>query len=206
MILNLLVLYKTFFYFGLICLSGGGSLLPFYIDELVNKRSWMTIEELGNFMAISQVTPGPIGINMATFIGHTQMGFVGGIIATLALLTPSFILMSAAMKSYEMFSEGRFVRSIMYGIKPVTVSLLLTAMLACLGMSVLSHAVPFDWLGGLLTGRNIPFPENFFIHWWTLPPLVFSIWALYTKKLGVMTVIFISAGYGIVFGLIKSLI
>ena len=198
MMAQLFDLYTTFCYFGLICLSGGGSLLPFYIDELVEKRGWMTIEELGNFMAISQVTPGPIGINMATFIGHTQMGILGGLVSTIALLTPSFILMSLALKSYERFSGSKLVRGIMYGIKPVTVSLLFTAMMACLGMSVLTRPLSFDWL--FCKGKELA-PLS--VHLWALPPFVFSVWMLSTKKLGIMTVIFSSAAYGIAVGLIK---
>ena len=198
MIANIISLYCTFCYFGAICLSGGGSLLPFYIDELVEKRGWMTIEELGNFMAISQVTPGPIGINMATFIGHTQCGIVGGMLSTVALLTPSFILMSIALRCYEKFSSSKMLRAIMYGIKPVTVSLLFTAMFACLGMSVLSRQISFAWLFG--KGADL---APFHVHFWTLPPFIFSIWALSTKRLGVMTVIFTSAAYGILYGLIK---
>ena len=198
MIAQLFTLYATFCYFGMICLSGGGSLLPFYIDELVNKRGWMTIEELGNFMAISQVTPGPIGINMATFIGHTQMGIPGGLVTTIALLTPSFILMSVALKSYERFSGSRLVRGIMYGVKPVTVSLLFTAILACLGMSVFSRQLPFEWLLGK---RAVG--ETLSIYWWTLPPFAFSVWALGTRKLGVMTVILAGAAYGVIYGLLR---
>lgn len=68
-------LFLTFMYFGLFCLSGGGALMQFYLDELVNRRHWMTLEGFGNFVAISQVTPGPIGVNLATFIGYHQGGF-----------------------------------------------------------------------------------------------------------------------------------
>ena len=99
-----------------------------------------------------------------------------------------------------MFSSSKLLRGIMYGIKPVTVSLLFTAMFACLGMSVLSRPISFAWLFG--KGSEL---APFHVHFWTLPPFVFSIWALSTKKLGVMTVIFISAAYGIMFGFLFNL-
>ena len=110
------------------------------------------------------------------------------------------MLMSIALRCYERFSSSKLLRGIMYGIKPVTVSLLFTAMFACLGMSVLSRPISFAWLFG--KGSEL---APFHVHFWTLPPFVFSIWALSTKKLGVMTVIFISAAYGILFGFLFNL-
>ena len=80
----LLKLFLLFCGFGLLCLNGGGSLLQFYIDELVTARQWLTLEELGNFMAVSQITPGPIGVNLATFLGFRQAGWAGGLAATLS--------------------------------------------------------------------------------------------------------------------------
>lgn len=118
--MNLIVIFFLFAYFGCLCLSGGSSLLQFYIDELVVARQWMTLEGLGNLMAISQVTPGPIGVNLATFLGYTQGGFWGGLLATVGLLTPSYILMSLAVKSYTKWHDSRFVRSLMYTLKPMT--------------------------------------------------------------------------------------
>ena len=91
--MNHLKIFLVFIYFGFLCLSGGSSLLQFYIDELVEGRGWMTLEELGNLLAISQVTPGPIGVNLATFIGFRQGGFWGGLLGTVGLLLPSFLLL-----------------------------------------------------------------------------------------------------------------
>ena len=84
--MHLILIFLVFCYFGFFCLSGGSSLLQFYIDDLVNARHWMTLEELGNLMAISQVTPGPIGVNLATFLGYTHGRFWGGLLATVGLL------------------------------------------------------------------------------------------------------------------------
>ena len=190
-------IFLTFVYFGFLCLSGGGSLIQFYIDELVNARHWMTLEELGNFLAISQVTPGPIGVNLATFIGYQQGGIIGGLLCTVGLLLPSFFLMSLAVKSYDKWQNSRLVKSLMYGVKPITASLIVTALFACLGMSIFTTEIPFDRLFRFFTEKpGNGTAETFALRPEMLPILAFAIWALYNQKLSIMAVIFLSAGAG----------
>ena len=186
----------TFMYFGCLCLSGGGSLLQFYIDELVNRRHRMTLEGLGNFLAVSQVTPGPIGVNLATFIGYRQGGVFGGLVCTVGLLLPSFFLMSLAVKSYDKWQESRLVKSLMYGVKPITAALILTALFACFGMSVFRTEIPFHWLFGLLAGKWTAYEGDFGIRWEMLPILIPATWVLYKRKMSIMAVIFLSAAAG----------
>ncbi len=189
-------MFLTFVYFGCLCLSGGGSLLQFYIDELVNARHWMTLEGLGNLLAISQVTPGPIGVNLATFIGYQQGGVLGGLLCTVGLLLPSFFLMSLAVKSYDKWQESRLVKSLMYGVKPITAALIVTALFACLGMSIFTTEIPFGWLFGLCAGKFEAYDGAFALRWEMLPILFLSTWVLYKRKLSIMAVIFLSAGAG----------
>ena len=191
--MNYVSLYYVFAYFGLICINGGASLTQFFIDDLVNGRHWMTLEELGNFMAIAQVTPGPIGINIATFLGFQRGGIFGGLLCTIGLLTPSFILMSIAVRSYSKWMHTDAVRSLMYGIRPMTVSLILSAFFAQLGMSVLSRPLPFDALLSLDFGAFREVRVCFEM----IPVLAFAIWALRVRKMSITSVIFICAGAGI---------
>lgn len=193
----ILGLFLIFLYFGLLCLSGGSSLLQFFIDELVVKRQWLTLDELGNLMAVSQVTPGPIGVNIATFIGYQHGGFWGGLAATVGLLLPSFFLMSLAIKSYQHWQESRIVRGVMHGLKPATTALIITAFAAGLGMSVFTTPLPLDqWLRG---GAG---NSDFALRPLTLPIFAFAFYALRTKKLSIMSVIFISAVAGAVLSLL----
>jgi len=186
-------LYFIFAYFGLICINGGGSLMQFFVDDLVNSRHWMTLEELGNFMAISQVTPGPIGINIATFLGYMQGGIPGSILCTVGLLTPSFFLMSLAVSSYSRWKHTNVVHSLMYGIRPMTVSLVLSALSAHIGMSILTRPIPFDvlvnWEWSRLRGIAVRFE--------LIPIFIFALWALRKKKLSITSVIFACAFLGI---------
>lgn len=194
-----LILFGTFFFFGCFCLSGGSSLLQFYIDELVVNRAWMSYDELANFMAISQATPGPIGVNLATFIGFRQQGVFGGLLATVGLLLPSFIMMSLAVRSYATWSDKLWLKGLLYGVKPVAASLIFSAFVVCLGMSVFDGQLPLDRLPGLVSGAN-GFP--------TLPALrpamvalfLVDAWLLYRKKLSIFQTIFLSAGIGALLG------
>ncbi len=195
--MGLLGIFLIFCYFGVLCLSGGSSLLQFYINELVDSRGWMTLEGLGNLLAISQVTPGPIGVNLATFIGYQQGGFWGGLVATIGLLTPSFFLMSLAVHSYHKWQDSKLVRSLLFGVKPVMTALILTALFACLGMSVLTDELPFDYIYQKIQNAELKYEEDLAIRWQTLPVLVLSIYLLRYRKWSIMQVIFGSAVAGV---------
>jgi len=191
-------LFLIFIYFGFLCLSGGSSLLQFYIDELVYARHWMTLTELGNLLAISQVTPGPIGVNLATFIGYQQGGILGGFLATSGLLIPSFFLMSMAVHSYHKWQHSNIVRSLMFGIKPITAALIVTAIAACLGMSILTAEIPFDYLWTKIYNFEAKFMGNTpQMRWEMLPILIYSIIMIRYKILSIMMVIFTSAALGV---------
>lgn len=187
-----LFLLGLFMYYGCFCLSGGGTLMQFYINDLVNTRHWMTLEEFGNFQAISQVTPGPIGINLATFLGFQQAGFLGGLVATIGLLLPSFVMMSLAVHSYGRWQHSPVVRGIMFGIRPMATALIAAALLACLGMSIFTKPIPFE----ILVGREAAFAGALGWRPEMLPVLAFAVWAVYLRKMSIMAVIFTSAACG----------
>ena len=96
---EIVTLFLLFCWFGLLCFGGGSALMPLYIQELVDSRHWLTLHELSDFAAISQVTPGPIGVNLATFLGFRQGGYFGALICTIGLLLPSYLLMQLALRS-----------------------------------------------------------------------------------------------------------
>ncbi len=200
----LLKLFLLFCGFGLLCLTGGGSLLQFYIDELVTARQWLTLEELGNFMAVSQITPGPIGVNLATFLGFRQAGWAGGLAATIGLLTPSMILMSLATRFYQKGEKSRLVRSLMFGVKPVTVALVASALVACLGMSIFSEQIPIDYFVRKLVGSPEAYAGAFSVCWEMFPVLIGSGLVLYYRKMSIMGVIFSSAAAGMLLHLLFS--
>ena len=95
-----------------------------YLQELVTKYKWISSKELLNMIAISESTPGPIGINTATFVGNTMGGVLGGIVATLGMVTPSIIIIVIIAHYFTRFSEEEIVKSAFYGIRPAVAGLI----------------------------------------------------------------------------------
>lgn len=116
---------KVFFKIGAVTFGGGMAMLPILERELADKRGWITSEELLDYYAIGQSTPGIIAVNVATFIGYKQLGIMGGIFATLAIITPSIIVISLIAAFLSNFDQIPVVQKAMRGIN-VGVAVLLT--------------------------------------------------------------------------------
>lgn len=118
-----LTLYIEFFKIGLFAIGGGMATVPFLM-ELAEKYPWFTPAELANMIAISESTPGPIGINMATYAGYNAGGFPGALIATIGLVTPAIFIIVIIAKFLSNFSENKYVKSAFYGIRPMIAALI----------------------------------------------------------------------------------
>lgn len=118
-----LILFGTFFYIGLFSFGGGYGMLPLMEQTALN-NGWLTEAEFLNFVAIAESTPGPIAVNMATFIGSTQAGVFGSILATLGIITPSVIVILMIVAVFRNFLKYRGVRCVLDGIRPVVVGLI----------------------------------------------------------------------------------
>ncbi|MBO5789195.1 MAG: chromate transporter [Clostridia bacterium] len=144
-----LKLFLTFFKIGAFTFGGGYAMLPF-IQEEVAKNNWLSEEVLMNFIAVSESTPGPFAINMATFIGASQggeYGALGGLFgafcATLGVVLPSFIIILIVAKCYARFQSSQTVKGIMSGLKPAVIGLIASAVISA-GATV--FATPnFTW-------------------------------------------------------------
>ena len=125
-----LQLFYTFFKIGLFGFGGGYAMLSMIQGEVVTRYGWLTSQEFTDIVAISQMTPGPIGINSATYVGFTATGSVwGSIIATLAVVLPSFILMLAISKFFLKYQKHPAVEAVFSGLRPAVVGLLASAAL-----------------------------------------------------------------------------
>ncbi len=123
-----LELFITFFKIGLFSFGGGYAMLSLIQDEVVVSHNWMTHEEFANLIAISQMTPGPISINCSTYIGYTATDSIfGAAISTLALCTPSFILMALAAFFFFKLKDNAYIKTCMRALRPVVVALILSA-------------------------------------------------------------------------------
>lgn len=121
-----LLLALEFFKTGLFAIGGGPATIPF-LNEMCEKYGWFTHEELTTMIAISETTPGPIGINMATYVGYTVAGIPGGIIATLSLVVPSVVIICIIAKFLTSFKDNQPVKDAFYGIRPAVAALIATA-------------------------------------------------------------------------------
>lgn len=122
---NLLDLFFVFFKIGAFTFGGGLAMLPILEKDLVDKLKWSTREELMDFYAISQSTPGIVAVNVATFIGYKRCGIIGGIIGTLGVVTPSIIIITLIALFLQNFMDISWVQKAMAGIN-VAVAALLT--------------------------------------------------------------------------------
>ncbi|MBQ9732459.1 MAG: chromate transporter [Alphaproteobacteria bacterium] len=120
------LLFYEFFKIGLFAIGGGLVTVPFLFD-LADEYSWYSAKELTDMIAISESTPGPIGVNMATFAGFSVAGVWGGIIATLGLVTPSLIVIIIIARLMDKYSCNMRVHNILAGIRPAVLALILFA-------------------------------------------------------------------------------
>ena len=120
-----LQLFYTFFKIGLFGFGGGYAMLSMIQGEVVTRYGWVSSQEFTDIVAISQMTPGPIGINAATYVGFTSTGSVwGSVIATFAVVLPSFILMLTISKFFLKYQKHPVVESIFNGLRPAVVALI----------------------------------------------------------------------------------
>ena len=122
-------LFVSYFKIGLFGFGGGYAMLSLIQHEVVENRQWLTATEFTDIVAISQMTPGPIGINSATYIGYTVTGIWGAIIAAFAVCFPSFVIVGLIVGSYQKFRSNVYVNDAFKGLRPVVVGLIAAAAL-----------------------------------------------------------------------------
>lgn len=130
-----ILLFLEFFKTGLFAIGGGLATLPF-LYNMADKYPWFDRAMLADMIAISESTPGPIGINMATYVGFHTGGILGGILATVALVLPSIIVIVLIAKFLNRFNENKLVKSGFYGLRPAV-----TALIAVAGFEVLKISI-----------------------------------------------------------------
>lgn len=177
-------LFWFFVKFGLICFGGGFVLIPAYMDEFVGPDApliQLPEEEFSNLMALTQMTPGPVSVNSATFFGYRIGGIPGAIVATAGLLIPSLLLLTAVLTGLEKWKVNRVVRGLLRGVKPATTALMIAACLTFGGMSAWTR----DATGG------------FSLNPFAITLAAFSAYALLRRKMSVMAAIFTCAAIGV---------
>lgn len=122
-------LFNVFFRIGFFTIGGGYAMLPMLQREVVEKYRWSTDEEIMDYYAIGQSTPGIIAINTATFIGYKKKGVLGGIVATLGMVAPSWIIIISIAALFQKFANNPWIQSAFSGIRVVVVVLIINAVI-----------------------------------------------------------------------------
>lgn len=122
-----ITLFLSFLKIGFFSFGGGLSMLPLMFQEL-QAKGWMTASEFADLVAISQVTPGPVAVNAATYVGNDVSGLLGAAFATVGVTMSSFIVMMVVMRGMDKYREKNWVQAIFKGIRPATVGLLGSAL------------------------------------------------------------------------------
>lgn len=148
-----LQLIYEFFKTGLFTVGGGLATLPFLYD-ISARMGWFSQEELVNMIAISESTPGPIGINMATFAGYQAAGILGAILASIALVIAPMIIIMVIARFLEKFKANKTVQAVFYGIRPAVCGLITAAGYQVMALSLFSVAA-FEQSGAFLDLINI---------------------------------------------------
>lgn len=188
----LLTLFFEFFKTGLFAVGGGMATLPFLYDMSARHPGWFTTSQLADMIAVSESTPGPIGVNMATYVGFETSGILGGLIATLGLVAPSIIVILIVARVLKQFRSNPIVDAAFYGLRPCSIGLIAAA-----GVLVVKVAL-FDFDAFAASGR------------WTdllnlkglilaAALLVFTRGVKATKKLHPVVFILASAAVGVLF-------
>ena len=187
----LLRLFWEFFKVGLFAVGGGMATLPF-LYNISASTGWFTTAQLADMVAVSESTPGPIGVNMATYVGFTTGGVPGALIATLGLVTPSILVILIIARVLERFRQNKYVDAAFYGLRPCSVGLIAAA-----GLLVVKIAL-FDFDRYAVTGAlaDVLRPKALLL---AVALVVLTRYVKVTKKLHPIFFILGSAAVGALF-------
>lgn len=145
-----LELFLNFFKIGLFAVGGGLATLPF-LYELAQVKPWITVADISNLVAVSESTPGPLGVNMATYVGFLQSGALGGAVATLGLITPSLIVILIVVRFLDKFKESAAVKNVFYGLRAASCALIAVAGVGVAKLAFFGETFrDFFWQGAIL--------------------------------------------------------
>lgn len=188
----LLTLFLEFFKVGLFCFGGAFGMIPL-IGETVMAHGWLSESQFYDFIGVCESTPGPIAVNMATYVGSTQAGLLGSIAATLGVVTPSFLIILLIASVLKSFTGNPYFKAFLKGVKPIIAALILSTgiilLIRCAGLTQSDVFRP-DWISVSILV--------------ILAGIRFGYQRLTGKNLSSVSLILISAALGIVFSLMAG--
>ena len=173
-----LQLFYEFFKTGLFAVGGGMATIPFLYD-MSDNTGWFTHAQLADMLAVSESTPGPLGVNMATYVGFSSFGVLGGLLATLSLVLPSLIVIMLIAKAMDVYQKNPLVQNMFAFMRPAVAGLIAAAGFAVLKIALFREAETF--LGS--------------INWIAVALFALLLWAIHFKPLKKLhPIVFIAVG------------
>ena len=156
-----IVLFFQFCKFSVLCFGGGYMLIPLLTAEFVDREQVLTMSEFGNLLSVAQVTPGPVGLNTATYVGYANAGFFGSLAASLGLVVPTILIGCSAAAGINRWKDTFLVSGMLKGTRLAAVALIMFAVTIFLGMSVFTRTIPWDAFGALFKFELPVVPDDF---------------------------------------------
>ena len=156
-----LVLFLQFCKFSVLCFGGGYMLIPLLTTEFVEQEQVLTMSEFGNLLSVAQVTPGPVGLNTATYVGYVNAGFFGSLAASLGLIVPTILIGCSASAGINRWKDTFLVKGMLKGTRLAAVALIMFAVTIFLGMSVFTRTIPWEAFGSIFRFERPVLPEDF---------------------------------------------
>jgi chromate transporter len=142
-------LFIQFFKIGLFTFGGGYAMIPLVRDTSVGK-GWLSVEEFSSLIGVCESTPGPVAINMATYIGSIQGGIFGSVCATLGVVLPSFLIILLIASILNKFTENKYFKRFIKGVKPIVSALILSTglilLVQCIGVNTSTFEINFNYI------------------------------------------------------------
>lgn len=177
-----LKLFWEFLKIGAFTFGGGYAMIPL-IQDAVLSNEWMSLNEMLDFIAVSESTPGPVAVNMATYVGMKTCGILGAACATLGVVLPSFVIILIIAKFFKHFSEATSIKAVMRGIQPAAIGLIAAAIYSIAGNTMLTDAT---------LAKSMANPE-----FWASVIIFIVIMILGIKKVHPIIMILVSAALGV---------
>lgn len=149
----LIELFISFFKIGLFSFGGGYAMIPLIQREIIVVKPWVSSAEFLDMLAVAQITPGPIAINTATFVGYSVFGILGALLATLAVIMPAFIIVVAISYIVEKMGDSKQVDYLYKGLRPLVLALIFSALYSIAGESLLDYKALLIGIGSFMVLR-----------------------------------------------------
>lgn len=192
-----LMLFLQFMKFGFLCFGGGYMIIPLLNEAYVTQTPFFTSDEFGNLLSLSQMTPGAVSINTATYVGFLKSGIFGAVFASIGLIMPSLLLAIPLLSLFRKYKETWIVQGFLKGVRIAAFVMVLYAVVLFFNMSVLSVPLSLTDITASIQAKTLILPQNFKINLLEGLICICAFIAVYFYKMNVTKALFISALFGL---------